>query len=477
MKKYFLIFILITSGFALSAQDAAAGEDASREDGGFFKKAGGAVAGYFTNEKGDTNHLVPYRLTTMSGFFVMSGFSFSVADNFLIGPADIFGKNSSRRKDGWLNINLDEIENNRVIKKDGLDFHFGFNWGGEQGMLFRLDKFHKMENDTPDTGIDARYSGWGFTLLKNIDMNFDFNFSSGLMLLLANGLAENEETDSGFTASGSVFVETLQVRLYKQWLKNDNSFFNKWFLSRLTVSLAPSHFIPLVYLPRSDIGLKIKNTSSETSAELTGNLLLYTAFNPDNPSELSMAGGFDLNAGAEYHIFPILDAGLNITHIPVIPAHMSYGMLYKLEGTIYRGKGLVDALAGDSIKMPSLGNSEGVSESLWVMRPMRWDFYALLRPLRSDLIVLRPNIGWTTLLASKEAAFNIGIEADLNIGRWFTLEFFTGAYDLMSHNRLGLNFHWKRFGAFIDVDMVSQDYLYSWTLKGAQISAGWESGW
>jgi len=47
----------------------------------------------------------------------------------------------------------------------------------------------------------------------------------------------------------------------------------------------------------------------------------------------------------------------------------------------------------------------------------------------------------------------------------------------MSHNRLGLNFHWKRFGAFIDVDMVSQDYLYSWTLKGAQISAGWEGGW
>jgi len=450
-----------------------------------FVKMGKLIYHYFTGEA-TTRHLEPYRMTTMSGFLLFSGFSVGLANDFVIGPLDILGQgDTAYKKNGFLKFDLNEIANDRIIDSKGWSFYFGNKLGGRQSILFGIDKFHTLDDDITSYGID-KYSGWGFSVLRSVDTRLDLNLSKDLVQLLSGF----KETDSGgsfasISASGSVFAELLNVRLYKQWGDDDSSALSR-FLSKLSLSISPSMYLPLLYLPKSSVGVQVVNTSGNISATLTGDLSVYSSFDLQDFSSRDLPGGFgfDVNLNAEYHLLPILDAGITAINVPVLPARLTNVMKWSLNSEIYNGPGLIYVLGGDGegFKIPELGSPEYLREqSKWVMRPMRWDLYFNFRPLRNDLLFIKPHTGVSVLQPiediDKLASFNLGVELDYNVGRSFTLAFYTGSYDGISHNRLALNFHCKNYGSFIELEMLSQDYLRSWTLKGAQINLGWEFGW
>jgi len=504
-KKHFALWglaALMAAGPALfplgaeeaerSGGEAPAREAAGTETGGGVKEPnvqgrfGKAIGYYFLDSAGSTRHLEPYRMTTISGFLVFSGIGFGAANDFLIGPADILGKGDTGfKKDGYLKINLNDIAHDRVVEKNGLNFHLGFNLGGRQSLLFGIDRFHKTGNDTGNEA-GSKYSGWGFSLLKSIDARFDFNFSKEFLQLLAGGL-QNDEKDLSFKVSGSVFAEMFNLRLYKQWDEGTSAF--SGILSRLSVSVAPSWYIPVIYLPSSNISVRVVNTDNRTNASLQGNLLVYSAadfgaISGGDFSGFDLRGGFDITCNAEYRIFTVLDAGVTATNIPVLPAHLTNGMQWTLRGTIYDGDGLIDALGDGEINFPAPGSPEYIKVgNKRVVRPMRWDFYMNFRPFRSDALVIKPHTGLSVLYPAEAAredrqqVFNLGVEAAINAGRWLTLSFYTGEYDGLAHNKAGLDFHWKRFGTFINMEMISQDYIRSWSLRGIKLNTGCEFGW
>jgi hypothetical protein len=136
-----------------------------------------------------------------------------------------------------------------------------------------------------------------------------------------------------------------------------------------------------------------------------------------------------------------------------------------------------------------------------VLRPFRWDFYMLFRPLqmahllrkRPDFFVLRANIGLTALFpaermptgedlkklsGNKYISFNWGGGADFNFGRWFTLSAYTGSYDGMIHNTIGLDLHWYFLPVFLIIDFTAVDngkpldYANAWSGTGVTIKLG-----
>jgi hypothetical protein len=46
----------------------------------------------------------------------------------------------------------------------------------------------------------------------------------------------------------------------------------------------------------------------------------------------------------------------------------------------------------------------------------------------------------------------------------------------LARNSLKLALNWRHFGLYLKLDLRSQDYLRSWTFKGAGLSLGWYAG-
>jgi hypothetical protein len=243
------------------------------------------------------------------------------------------------------------------------------------------------------------------------------------------------------------------------------------------VKFAGGHFAPLVYIKNASINAVLDNSGESTALRAEGKVDVYSLANMDmngfKYDGLAGGGGFDISVQAEYALLSILDVGLKADHIPLIPsATKEYSLavnkdLFKV-GDLLSGSMPDMDIAGilDFSKMTASG------EIAYIMRPMRWDAYALFRPLRNNFLVLKPNMGFTAINSSEKGYFNIGLQADLNVGRWFTFSFFTGSYDGMARNRLLFDFHWAVLPRYLAIETRSQDYFKAWTLNGVSVTFG-----
>jgi hypothetical protein len=204
-----------------------------------------------------------------------------------------------------------------------------------------------------------------------------------------------------------------------------------------------------------------------------------------------------------------LDVGTTITHLPLIPAVVTtaiekdvYDPLMTINaGNAINGGEAVQDDTADFIKDLMSEDALKTDVKKTILRPFRWDFYALFRPLQMlhilpknpDFLVARGNIGFTALFPAEKMpseddikglrgndfySFNWGVGADLNVGRWFTFSFYTGSYDGLIHNTIGLDFHWYVLPVFLIVDCSAvdnnkpSDYANAWSITGATVKIG-----
>jgi hypothetical protein len=437
--------VLLLTRIPVTAQDAAGGGPLPAS-GGQHTAAGGqltaagkwtkfwvGVHNYWHYTPDYSTHREPAR-----NFEIGSSLSAGFAWDLYLGFLDIFKQDADIR-----------IDFNHVLKNFSSATPKGLNINGQADYQFIYTKFKYKQNQS-----------FGFSL-AGINALLDVNLSEDLFAFFARGNIDKHNIEPAITVSGAVFVELAAL----EWKRR---IFGQYF-----VTVQPAWYIPLVYIPKSAQKIKIA-ADSHFAVDMEGGVNMYIPFSFTNGFEITNLGGVDVNFTIERPIFSILDAGLELTHLPLMPSVLSNAGQIGMEGKILDSR--TSFTEGLSIKIPELEQFYSV-RNFWVFRPVGTELYALYRPFGRDSLFLRPNIGLTFLNPDEQLHFNFGLKASATPVSFFTFTFFTGMQDHMAKNIFSFLFHWYRFGFYLKLDLRSQDYLRSWTMKGAGISAGWYFGY
>jgi hypothetical protein len=426
----------------------AGGDESEGGETGEKIKEKEAIKELLSNNGYISRHLEPYRRFTWG-----SGLSFGIASDFMIGVYDVLANGDTKyKKNGTFTLDLTDVANDRIIKSKGVNLYTGID----------LNPLNIAWNGKNDDGT-FKNSGWGLSI-GAVDARVDMNLSRELILFMAEG-NKNPDTYSTVSVSGAAFVETLAFNYNRRGISK-----------RLSLSITPAHYIPLFYVPKSDLTIHVQ-TDPEIFAEYEGKVDVWSGIDIESKTIDWNSGGVDLTLNAELAVLPRLDIGLTATHIPIAPAHLTSLTRYEVSGPLIgplaEGESVSDLFSGSNeITLPDFNNPEKISGDRMIIRPMRFDSYFLFRPFRNDAVVLRPNLGMTLFNPSGEEYVNYGIGTDFNAGRWFTLSFFTGTYDGLFHNKLKFDFHWRFLQMFAGLELASQDFRRSWEMKGAGVSLG-----
>ncbi|GHV74456.1 hypothetical protein AGMMS49940_17580 [Spirochaetia bacterium] len=390
------------------------------------------IAGYFTNPAA-TEHNKALRIVEV-GFDIKAGFGTG-----LIGVSEILKKD--------LVIDLDD-KYDKIGKK-----------GVGMGANLALHPFY--------VNVNVPKRGMGFGLFTNVDGRIDLTLPKELFGLLAKGNLSQHNQGGAFAVSGAVFAEA------------GLSWHGTLLEDKLRISAASAYYVPLIYVPKSNLAYKLETRDDGSLyVGVVGAMDLYTVL--DNPS--SIGGGGDLSLTGEYALFPIIDVGSTISHIPIVPAALTNGKKFTVTGDIINTPGLLKAGIGET----KFGVEEGESiPSRMVVRPMRFDFYVLYRPLRKDVLTIKPSIGFTILNPSEETYFNGVLETQFHAGKFnaampgyiFNLYLNTGIEEGYWRHKLGFALNFRAVELDFEVGLKSQDYLKSYQASGVEFTFGMKFGW
>ncbi|MDR1363228.1 MAG: hypothetical protein LBJ35_04185 [Spirochaetaceae bacterium] len=298
--------------------------------------------------------------------------------------------------------------------------------------------------------------------IKNLAENQDISD-------LQNYVANLQKIDSGISAGAGVFVE-LGAGGAKTLMNG-----------RLWVRVAPSLYFTMLYMKHSKISLKgYSNNNNEFGLEGEGAMHLYSAWDldsggSDNPFS---SPGLDFTLEALYAVWPVLDAGLSVSHIPLIPSTLKHRMTIDGSGlSMY-----VDTNDPDSLmkfNMPDLDNmmSGGDGESKTVSRPARFDFYAFVKPFKSPVFIIRPCIGATVnTVFSDTALFNWGLKFQYNAPRIFSAFVSSGLTEGVWEQRVGISLDARAIELSLSAGLAGSSFAESWGGKGYAVAVGLKTG-
>jgi hypothetical protein len=305
---------------------------------------------------------------------------------------------------------------------------------------------------------------WNFGLFTRVDGGIYANLPKSFFSLLTEGNIKNHSPKGEFTVSGGIFADVglnAQVRLFE----------------KLKIGITPVYYVPIIYIPKSVIRYELEAEDS-LKFQTVGEFNIYTPFSLDTvriDNSLFGQGGADISLDAEYALCSFLDAGTTISHIPLVPAVLDHYLYlssqFEIDGS--------NILQNQELVIPDFEfeTQYNTNASYTVIRPLRFDFYALFKPLKTNLFVLRPNIGFTVLNASEETNFNWGIEARLNLKDLFRVSLGTGYEETLWKHRLGLALNLRVFELNLEVGLRSQRFVNSFMLNGVSVGVGLCFGW
>ncbi|MDR0550558.1 MAG: hypothetical protein LBG72_00915 [Spirochaetaceae bacterium] len=432
-ERRIIAVILFAIASAISAAPRSAGtEEEARlwttSSPDYRQKSGANMRDYWLNTPDSTRHR-EYARAFETGGSIGAG----IAQDLYLGFFDIFKKGA--------NVLIDF---NEVLNRPALSSFKGLNINAE--VNFTLLYFKMKHPLIGDFGFSF------FNINSRIDINFDEDFIS----FIAKGNLEKHNTAPEITISGALFAEIFSTE------------FRRIIFKHFFVTLKPSWYIPVFYIPKSVQKLEV-SAENGFKAELSGGAYVYTPINIKDWT-LTSFGGLDADFIIERPIFNILDIGLELLHLPLMPAVLSSVSVMGLEGV------LLDIPDDYSFKMPEIDQFYD-TKNIWALRPVTTGLYLLYRPFGTDRLILRPEFSLTFLNPSGQLYINAGLEAVFAPSNIFGITLFTGLREGLARHSVKLSFNWRRFGFYIKLDLRSQDYLRSWTLKGAGFSLGWSAGY
>jgi hypothetical protein len=326
--------------------------------------------------------------------------------------------------------------------------------------------------------IDKR---WGFGIGINLNGGLNMLIPKSLFELLAEGNAGNDVSKGAFSVYGGIFYE----------FGTSSHITLPALDGKLTLGFDPAFFVPVAYIPRKGISYTL-DTSDHILLDTKGTFAVYTPYNANstNPASIFSSGGVDFNLSAEYALASRLDIGLKLTHIPLVPSSMRNG--YNASFATANGKpvmeiqNITDLSNGFSLNSPEItpGNY-GSLDPITVFRPLNLAVYSLFRPLSgtlSDLLVIKPIIGFTTDFAAEQTFFNGILELQLHAGHFFPGYIFnlyvsTGIEENFWRHKIGFEINLRAFELDFGIGLRSQDFLSSFRAAGLQAALGIRVGW
>ena len=281
------------------------------------------------------------------------------------------------------------------------------------------------------TGIFARVEGDGYGAIPKAIIDF-----------IANGNTLDKAKDGTFGLGTNIFAVF-------------GASFGTHFgpeVHPITFKITPNYFMPLIHAPSPSGGFSfVANSDVSMKGQIDTTFSVYTpfsianGFNFDFPSLLK-SGGLDLSIEAEYPLLKVLDLGVLVTNLPLKPAQLKYEMRVHYAGSVELAEGGLIGTFADKFNTSS-GSSEGGSEgegesgssiatttttpsgeivsfnttSKSYYRPFKIGFQAAYRPLKSEILILKPilqfkfndpNSRYTGMFRSKNFDMEFGIRAE-----------------------------------------------------------------
>jgi hypothetical protein len=319
----------------------------------------------------------------------------------------------------------------------------------------------------------------------NVIKNWDFGFFAGVQAdgfmggpkefteLLRQGNLQSKSVDLSLSMGASAFIDAglrLETRVNK-----------------LRLSFKPAAFSPVFYVPPPTMKLKLTMDGSGMDMEGKLDLDVYSALDMENlfqgnivdalPDTIPL--GFDIALEGAYSLLPILDVGLNISNVPLVPAQLHYRMSqsFKMEGA---WNDLYNDLSTGNLAMPDPVSDQSFENnaSFWVFRPLRFDFFADIRPVEVDLFVIRPHVGFSvlTMHGYDKACFNLGADMQINLVNVFSLSLASGYRERLWRHALGFRLNFRALELDAELSLRGPDIASSFKARGLGASLGLRLG-
>ena len=357
-------------------------------------------------------------------------------------------------------IDLSKIA--QSVPENGTGFNFGLNF----------DFFVNVKNIHIGEGI------WDFGITTNVDGDISVNIPKSLFELVAEGNIERQDVSGKISGSGGVYSEIGLTGSAKYKVAEKT----------LRVGAKPAVFAPAAYVS-SGSGISYHLYSEKTDEDgkkmeglfldTDGGISVYTAF--DENMNIDFGTGFDLSLEAEYALFPFLDVGGSFSHIPFAPAKLTNEMKMGIRPFNIDMDGETLIGGGDpeisELEFEDPVFNSGVEKKVY--RPLRFDVYARYKPFNSELLVVKPNIGFSANInqGDEKGYFNAGLELDLNLINLLTLYLGSGYQEEVWRQRIGLGLNLRAFELDLHAVLRDQTFEGCFNGRGFEISLGMRFGW
>ena len=298
------------------------------------------------------------------------------------------------------------------------------------------------------------------------DLAVGGNISGRLFELLSNSYQGTIDGTAGF--GGSLFFD--------MGLRGSGTY------KKIIFSVSPAFYFPFIFLPWSESN--IQGDKNNSVYDLRSRVNIYSMGPMDdngsirvNGSDFFKAAGFDISLTAAYPLFSFLEVGGGIEHIPVIPARLSHEKFLDYN---YRLDTSVDGLNGDfnvDDMTPELASSSDAS--FFAFRPLRFDFFAVYKPLKSGLAVIRPNIGFSclTIFGYDKACFNAGLEGTVFLWGVFSASLGSEYKERLWRQKLTLGLNLRVVELNLGINLEAPDFADSFRGKGMGFLLGISVGY
>jgi len=300
---------------------------------------------------------------------------------------------------------------------------------------------------------------------------------------IADKLLTFQQTDrTKFGAGGAAFVDVgLPI------------FFH---VRKLKIKLRPSAYLPIAY---AEPNITYSFTEKGNLFKLMINYDMYV-YAPLSLEEIIDEGsldinsllsllntttlGFDMNAGFEFPINSWLDAGVNLTNIPLSSSLVNHYM--RLTGEAFLDASVFDIqsliLGGDMPEdyfgfpddfTPSYGTGEKS-----IPRPFKFVTYAVYRPLKTPLISLIPNLGLAfSSLYAQPVSLEAGLKFKLDLANMFVTTVGVNYEDRAWRNSINFAINLRLLEIYFGVITGSQSFVKSFQGAGLGANVGLKFGW
>jgi len=438
MKKLLLILLTITMISPLYAQEVESEEDIAE-----IWNEDELVA---EDQEDEVQTREPFKRTRQRFEFGLAISDIRIGlDNSLLGIGEIFqeelvidlNKIGSSIRDGGMNLNVDGSVD--ILHLDILNIKI------QEGL-------------------------WNFGFFINTDGRINLNVPKSLFTLISEGFFDQHLFEGMISASGGVYANTGVSASAKY--------------GKLRAGVKPTLFSPLVFIPRSGISYRL-DTEDAIDFSTEGEIMVYYPLD-ESGNFTGLNFGFDLTLDGEYALFPFLDVGGSLSRIPFAPATLRNRMKMSMSNLEFH-------LDGDKIlqgEMPELPNFNGDdpenplfenvfdTEPRKVFRPFRFDTYARYKPFSTEILVIRPNMGFSVDGNERKGFFNAGLEVQSTLANdIIRLYLGTGCTEAIWKNRFGFVLNLRAIELGLGGALRADSFPGTFQGKGFDIGLGVRIGW